>query len=130
MTIVKEHFDDLGFMQSEIDKYMFANDKLTVYINSGLDIFPNHPLCNSHRSSEPCILTFENVKLYMLEIYEYKDSTAQDFKGKKIVKNDFSNLKSDNAHYEQYSFEGVLKHPFAWISGDIFAASFYLDDLK
>lgn len=131
MTIVKDFFEEVSSFNSNIEYFNlnFVERKLTIYISSGLDIFPPHPLCDIHKSSEPSILLFDNVLSSKIEIYEYIEQ-GQNFKEKKIIENYFDCKNNYTAQYEEYTFEGVLKYPNAWITGNIFASEFYLDDLK
>lgn len=129
MAIVEEYYESLCFMNCKIKKFELINNNLLVYINYGLEIFPDHPLCNVHRFSDSCVVTFRNIKSSKISIHEYTNN-GDDFKEERIVDNNLSNSFSYKVEYDDYYIEGVLEIPHAWISGDIIAESFFLNDFK
>lgn len=130
MTIVKGFYDDIHFTESNLKNFEFVDDTLIVEIDSGLGIYPPHPLASSHTMSDPCKLIFKNVRLSKRHISIYAgDPKIDGFKERKIIIDRDTFLNVDES-YEDYSIEGVLLEPKAWISWDILAREFYVDDLK
>lgn len=129
MTIVKEHFEELCFMNSKIRKFEVVDRNLVVYINYGVEIFPDHPLCDVHKFTDPCIFIFENIKILKLEIYEYIND-GNGFKEKRVIENKLNDFIDREIEYDDYYIEGVLEKPHAWMSGDIIAEIFMFNDLK
>lgn len=131
MTVVKGYFDELHFTESNIEKFDIVGSDIVVHILSGLEIYGSHPLSSTHQRSEPCQLRFKNVVLSQLIIDEYAGNPNQDgFKERREIIHQLDNLEQSDIKYEDYSLEGILQDPQAWIDWYITAEEFYLDDLK
>ncbi len=130
MTYIRGYFDDLHFTESNISGFQFSGKDLVITIDSGLAIYDEHPLKDHHRMSDPCRLVFKNVVSSQrhLDIYA-GDPKTDGFRESKTVTDKLNN-DSTSQSYEEYSLEGVLLQPKAWVTWDILAEDFYLDDLK
>lgn len=137
MTVVKGYFDELHFTESNIEKFEFIKCDLIVNIKSGLTIFRSHPLSSTHKFAESCKVIFKNVVFSRLIIDEYDESTTSNgskasnsFKEEKKIIHQLDCKPEANVNYEEYGIEGLLLHPKSWVTWDIVAEEFYLDDLK
>lgn len=137
MTVVKGYFDELHFTESNIEKFEFIGCDLIVNIMFGLAIFRSHPLFGKHKFSETCKVIFKNVVFSKILIDEYDEySTSEGFKAfngfkdEKEIIHQLECKSAANVNYEEYGIEGVLQHPKAWVTWDIMAEEFYLDDLN
>ncbi|WP_377479919.1 MAG: hypothetical protein P2A85_11425 [Microcoleus anatoxicus] len=130
MVVVKGFYEDIHFTESNISGFSFVEKDLIIKIHSGLAIYPPHPLANRHTMSEPCCLIFKNVisSQRMFSIYA-GDPKTDGFKETQTISDNVATLEPHKV-YEEYGVEGVLLEPKAWISWDIVAEEFYLDDLK
>lgn len=130
MVLVKGYYDDIHSPESNISGFKFMNNELIINIHSGLEIYPPHPLANSHQMSEPCQLIFKNVVLSERALAIYAgDPRTDGFKEHKTI-NDCISKPIPGIVYEEYWIDGVLLEPKAYISWRIVAEEFYLDDLK
>jgi hypothetical protein len=129
--IVKENFDDLQFTESNISGFQFSGNDLMVDIHSGLEIYGNHPLSETHKTSDPCRLIFKNVvsSKRILDIYAGDPKTDGFKESQTIIDETPISQKTENS-YEDYLVEGVLYEPKSWLTWFITAESFYLDNLK
>jgi hypothetical protein len=130
MTYIQGYFDELHFTESNISGFEFLESDLVITIDSGLVIYGEHPLTDSHKMSDPCRLVFKNIvssKRY-LDIYA-GDPKVDGFKESKTIIDNISPV-SVGLPCKEYSLEGLLLDPKAWLTWDILAEDFYLDDLK
>ena len=130
MTIIRGYFDDLHFPECKIQSFEFHGRDLIVNIKSGLEIYPPHPLSVSQSFEEPCKLVIKGVKFSRQSFNEYDEhlkhyEPAKEFTNKHELN---STAKPDSC--EEYLIEGFLLNPKGWLTWDIFAEDFYLDDLK
>ncbi|MEG4345711.1 hypothetical protein QUB70_20890 [Microcoleus sp. A003_D6] len=130
MVLVKGFYDDIHFPESNISGFSFVGNDLKIDIHSGLEIYPPHPLANSHTMSDACCLIFKNVVSSQRTFSIYAGDPKTD--GFKETNKIFDRVSEPepNIAYEEYGVEGVLLEPKAWISWDIVAEEFYVDDLK
>ncbi|MBD2743748.1 hypothetical protein [Coleofasciculus sp. FACHB-1120] len=130
MVLVKGFYDDIHFTESNISGFNIVGNDLMIDIHSGLEIYPPHPLANSHTMSAPCCLIFKNVVSSQRTFSIYAGDPKKDgFKETKKVFDKVSEPEPNKA-YEEYGVEGVLLEPKAWISWKIIAEEFSVDDLK
>lgn len=131
VTIANGYFDEIHFTESNIKDFEFVDKDIIINIMSGLEIYSNHLLSSTYQSGEPCKLIFKNVSFSKQIIYDYADCLNKNkFKDKKEVVHQLDYYPNDNVKSEDYFVEGVLQNPQAWLSWDIVAEEFYLDDLK
>jgi len=130
MVLVKGFYDDIHFTESNISGFNIVGSDLMIDIHSGLEIYSPHPLANSHTITDPCRLIFKNVVSSKRTFSIYAgDPKTDGFKETKTISDNVSKPEFHKA-YEEYGVEGVLLEPKAWISWDIIAEEFYVDDLK
>jgi hypothetical protein len=131
MALVKGYFDELHFTESNISGFEFLGNDLIIHIESGLAIYGEHPLSDSQTMSEPCHLIFKNVIFSERTLNIYAgDPKIDGFKGRQKIIDDVNQAANDKKNYQEYSIEGVLQTPKAWVTWDIVAEEFYIDDLK
>jgi hypothetical protein len=127
MTIVADHFEDLHFTESKIERFEFIRNDLIVYIKSGLEVYDPHPLAKTYKFTNTCKIIFKNVKSSK-RIFDRYDEISKNYIQPEEIVEDFK-LDSPSIH-ENYSIEGFLLKPQGWITWEIEAEEFYLDDLK
>ena len=130
MAIVRGHYDDIHFPESNIKGFEYVDNDLIIDIESGLEIYPPHPLASSHTMADPCRLILTNVIASKRDLSIYAANPKIDgFKERKIIIDKAVPVEMDRS-YQEYWVEGVLLEPKAWISWEIFAREFYVDDLR
>jgi|GEM_PF-1350601 len=133
MTIIKNHFDDLHFPECKIKNFKFQGKNLIINIKSGLEIYPPHPLSASQSFEEPCKLIIRGVRLSKQSFNEYDERLKQYGSAQELI-NQHNQNKFDTVAeadlYQEYLIEGFLLNPKGWLTWDILAEDFYLDDLK
>lgn len=133
MTIIEGYFEELDFSQSNIESFEFIDSDLIVNIISCLDISQKHPLFEKRMTwKEPCRIIFEKVVSSVRLFYEYDENSPDNYKPvRKIIDqvNYVYNPDEDLA-FEEFDIEGLLQSPKGWLSWEICAEKFYLDDLK
>lgn len=131
MTIVKGYYDELHWTECDIESFKFIGCDLEVYIKLGLEVYGEHPLSNTHNPKKPCKVIFSDVISSVRLLNEYdKDLNFNGFKGAKRIIDKLDNKQKFGIKYEDYSIEGVWLEPKSWLTWDIIAQDFYLDDLK
>ena len=131
MATIRGYYDEIYFTESNINKFEFVDNDLIIDIESGLIVSGEHPLADSLKMSDSCRLIFQNVTSSRRDLYIYAgDPKVDGFKESKTITDDVNSaLLSKSSH--EYNVEGVLlKEPKAWISWNIVAEDFYIDDLK
>jgi len=128
MVLAKGYFEELHFPESNINGFEILDNDVIIDIHSGLEVYPPHPLANSHTMSDPCRLIFKNVVSFRRTL-SVLAGNSQGFKEHQTVI-DKVNDPIGGVAYEEYCVEGVLLEPKVWISWDIVAEEFYFDDLK
>lgn len=131
MTIIKGYYDEIHFTESNISGFEFVDGDLIINIESGLVVGEEHPLADSLKMSEPCRLIFQNVTSSQRDLDIYAgDPKTDGFRESKTIVDDVNSVLSSESSQE-YGIEGVwLTEPKAWITWDISAESFCVDDLK
>ncbi|RKZ39915.1 MAG: hypothetical protein DRR16_31665 [Candidatus Parabeggiatoa sp. nov. 3] len=131
MALVKGYFDELHFTESTISDFKFLGNDLIIHIESGLAIYGEHPLSGNLTMSESCHVIFKNVIFSERDLDIYAgDPKTDGFKGTQKIIDDVNQPATDK-NYQEYSIEGVLlQKPTAWVTWDIVAEEFYIDDLK
>lgn len=130
MTLIKGYYDDIHFTESNIGGFEYVENNLIIEIDSGLEIYPPHPLASSHTMADPCKLIFTNVISSKRDLDLYAgDPKTDGFKGREIIIDKASQLEVEEP-YQEYGVEGVLLPANAWVTWEIIAEDFFVDDLR
>jgi hypothetical protein len=130
MSTVSNHFDDLHFTESKIAGFEFNVNELslTVYIDSGLEVYKPHPLSETTSFTDSCKIIFKGVKSWKKSFDKYDKNTKSYVETLEDIEN--FEIDKPNSIYQTYSIEGFLLKPEGWLTWDVEAEEFYLDDLK
>ncbi|WP_414518065.1 hypothetical protein [Nostoc sp. PCC 9305] len=129
MNIVKGYFDDIHFPECKIESFEITQDSIIVNFQTGLEIYPPHPLAATSKFEEPCRAIFKRVKYSKRIFYEYNQGQSK-YVNKHLFTDKFPINNDSNVEYSEYLIEGWLIKPQGWIDWEITAVEFYVDDLK
>lgn len=125
MTIVEGYYDELHWTECNIESFKFIGCDLEVYIKSGLEVYGEHPLSNTHNSKEPFKVIFSNVISSIRSLNEYDENyNYSRFKGEKKIVDKLHNQQKSDINYEDYSIEGVWLNPKGWLDWKILDRTF------
>ena len=132
MTIIEGYFDEIHFNECKIRGFEFIGRDLIIDIISYLYISRNHPLSGTLKSTDPCRLIFKNVISSVRLFDEYDESIPGRYKPEKKIIDKLNNITNldDEIISDEYYIEGFLQSPKGWLTWDICAEKFYLDNLK
>ncbi|MEC4806961.1 MAG: hypothetical protein SAJ72_22105 [Jaaginema sp. PMC 1080.18] len=129
MTIVKGYFDEFHPTECNIENFEIIERDLIINVKSNLEIYPPHPLADTHKFENSCKVIFKNIKYLRRRLSEYQENKKKYKKRQEFV-TEFNQKLNTNIQYNNYGFEGFLLNPPGWLDFEVIAEEFYFDDLK